>query len=132
MTPAHTLFVDGVLVPAGSLVNGTSIILDDADDHDTLEFFHIELQRHDVIQAENTLCETLLAAEQQRCAPLVEFNGGRSQLKSRIRSALAPLVDKRHRLDVIRDRIEERGLASANTLLGVPTYNGRADIGSGR
>lgn len=132
LTSAHALFIDGLLVPAGSLVNGTSIIVDDADDHDTLEFFHIELERHDVIQAENTPCETLLAAEQQRCAPLVEFNGGRSQLKSRIRSALAPLVDKRHRLDVIRDRMEERGLASANALLGVATDNGRVEIRSGR
>lgn len=132
LTPAHALFVDGVLVPVGSLVNGTSIIVDDADDHDTLEYFHIGLERHDVIQAENTPCETLLAAEQQSCAPLVEFNGGRSQLKSRIRSALAPLVDKRHRLDVIRDRIEERGLASANAHLGVATNNGRTEIRSGR
>jgi hypothetical protein len=132
LTPAHALFVDGVLVPVGSLVNGASIIVDDADDHDTLEYFHIELERHDVIQAENTPCETLLAAEQQRCAPLVQFIGGRSQLKSRIRSALAPLVDRRHRLDVIRDRIEERGLVSANAFLGLAANNGRADIRNGR
>jgi hypothetical protein len=45
------------------------------------------------------------------CAPRLGFNGGRSELMSRLRSAVSVWLDRRRALDVIRDRIEERGLA---------------------
>ena len=44
------------------------------------------------------------------CAPILAYNGGRSEVKSRVRSALSPWTDRRTKLDVIRDRIEERGI----------------------
>ena len=45
-------------------------------------------------------------------APIEAFNGGRSQLKSRMRSALAPVIDLRRPLDIVRDNIEARALLS--------------------
>src|SRR4029077_9242088 len=64
VTQAHALFVDGVLVPAGCLINGTTITLDDAHEHDELEFYHIKLETHDVIYAEGAPCETLLEVDE--------------------------------------------------------------------
>jgi hypothetical protein len=129
VTKAHALLIDGVLVTAGSLINGTTVALYDAREHDELEFFHITLARHDVIYAEGVPCETLLngdvkagdfagylrqdgllTTEEAPCAPLLSFNGGRSEMKSRFRSAISPWIDRRQKLDIIRDELEERGI----------------------
>jgi hypothetical protein len=110
VTQAHALLVDGVLVTAGSLINGMTIMLYDARELDELEFFHIKLARHDVIYAAGAPCETLLDVDEP-CAPWLSFNGGRSEIRSRFRSAISPWIDRRQPLDIIRDKLEERGLA---------------------
>ena len=86
---ACTLLVDGVLVAAGNLINGSTITRNDASELDELEFFHIELQVHDVLYAEGAPCETLLNVDEnaanfaeylrQRLMPLFQvarFSGG--------------------------------------------------------
>jgi hypothetical protein len=129
VTQAHALFIDGVLVPAGCLINGTTITLYDAREYDELEFYHIKLENHDVVYAEGAPCETLLqinenaanfaeyyrifgapTSEAVSCAPLLTYNGARSEIKSRLRSALSPWIDRREKIDVIRDHLEERGV----------------------
>jgi hypothetical protein len=113
LTASHCLFVDGFLVPAGDLVNGTSIVFDTADGRDTLDFFHIELAQHDVLDAAGAPCESLRHPSVEPCVPLLGFNGGRSQLRSRLRSAASLVVDRRQPIDIIRDSLEERGLELA-------------------
>ena len=113
VTAAHAVVVDGALVPAGNLVNGTSIVLETADGHDTLEFFHIELERHDLLDVQGAPCESLRRPTAEPCLPLLGFNGHRSELRSRLRSALSLVVDRRQPLDIIRDTLEERGLELA-------------------
>lgn len=114
LTASHAVFADGVLVPVGNLVNGTSIVLETADGHDTLEFFHIALARHDVIDAEGAACESWRdASVEAPCVPMLSFHGSRDALRSRLRSAASVVVDLRQPLDVIRDGLEERGLELA-------------------
>jgi hypothetical protein len=60
VTPSHALYLDGVLVPAGDLVNGTTIAVDDADELDVIEYFHIMFEQHDVVDAQGVICESLL------------------------------------------------------------------------
>ena len=129
VTGGHSLFLDGLLVPVGNLINGTSIRRDERD-CDELEFFHIKLESHDVIYAEGVPVDTLLNVDESAvnfaeyfrrygvperpetpCAPRVTYGGGRGEFKSRVRSAMSPWLDCREPLDVIRDRLEERGLA---------------------
>jgi hypothetical protein len=43
-------------------------------------------------------------------APWVGF-GRRIEIKSRFRSAISPWIDRRQKLDIIREKLEERGLA---------------------
>jgi Hint domain len=129
VTKAHALLIGGVLVSASLLTNGTTITLYEARELDELEFFHIKLARHDVIYAEGAPCETLmnldenavnfaeylrqhgdLIAKEIPCAPLLRFDRRRSEIQSRLRSAMSPWIDLRQELDIIRDELEERGV----------------------
>jgi hypothetical protein len=58
LSPEHALYIDGALVPVGLLVNGATIR--QAASVDRLEYFHIELERHDVILAEGAPVETFV------------------------------------------------------------------------
>jgi hypothetical protein len=107
LTAAHAIFVDGVLVPIGNLVNGTTIVFEERGEE--FEFFRIELAHHDVIDAQGAACETFRQPSTRACAPVLSFKGARSELKSRLRSAVSIVVDRRQPLDVIRDKLEERG-----------------------
>lgn len=113
LTASHAVLRDGFLIPVGNLVNGTSIVLDAAEGHDTLDFFHLELGGHDVLDAEGAPCESRREAWAQPCVPLLAFQGGRNELRSRLRSMASFVVDRRQPLDVIRDDLEERGLQLA-------------------
>jgi len=57
ISPGHALYIDGVLIPARDLVNGVSIIEMPAMD---VRYFHIELDGHEVIFAENCPVESFL------------------------------------------------------------------------
>jgi hypothetical protein len=108
VTNAHAIFLDGVLVPVGSLVNEKTISFDERTGLDALEYFHVAFDSHDVIDAEGAFCESHRDAAMQACAPELAFHGGRSQLSSHLRSAIAPLIDRRRPLDRIRDSLEAR------------------------
>lgn len=58
VSPDHCLFVQDVLIPAKLLVNGTTIVQEEYED--PFEYFHIELESHDVVLAEGMLAETYL------------------------------------------------------------------------
>ena len=50
------MFVDGMLIPANALVNGITMTLVEM----AVDYFHVALETHDVILAENAPSETLL------------------------------------------------------------------------
>ena len=88
------------------------------------------LRRHDVIYAEGAPCETLLNVDENAvnfaeylreygssetdeipCTTVFRYGYRRSQIKSRFRSAISPLVDRRQTVDIIRDKLQARALA---------------------
>ncbi|HEX7390171.1 MAG TPA: Hint domain-containing protein, partial [Acidiphilium sp.] len=58
VSPLHAMFIDDVLIPAFLLVNGTSIV--QAERVDMVEYFHLELESHDIIVAEGALSESFV------------------------------------------------------------------------
>jgi hypothetical protein len=105
----HALLIDGTLVGAGNLLNGTTII--EALDFDHCDSFNIVLERHNVIYANGAPCETLLSHGEQPCAPLLAYGWRRGLIASHLRSAVAPWIDRRQPIDVIRDGLDARGAA---------------------
>jgi hypothetical protein len=128
VTQGHALLIDGLLIPAGSLVNDATISLYAADEHRELEFFHVKLEGHDVIYAEGAPCESLLRvdetmsnfssyvrkfgmAQDQYCAPVV-CNGRRSVFATKVRRLLSPWRGPQQ-LDLIRTRLKARAMSLA-------------------
>lgn len=59
VSPDHALFVDNVLIQAGALVNGTSVV---RERHvpAVFTYYHVEVDDHSLILAENTPTETFV------------------------------------------------------------------------
>ena len=125
----HCLYIDGVLIPAVDLINGSSIARADATYLREIEYFHIKLDRHSVIYADGAACETLRAVtavnsdslefEEYRrlhgdslpdepMAPVLGYNGGRARLRGRIRSVVSHVIDVRSKLEIVRDDLKGR------------------------
>jgi hypothetical protein len=57
LSPDHAVLVAGALIPVRYLVNGATIVQEDAG---TVEYWHVELDRHDVLLAEGLPSESYL------------------------------------------------------------------------
>ena len=61
VTAAHALLIDGVLVDAGALVNGTSIRrMEPAELGERFTVYHIETENHEIVLAEGVPAETFI------------------------------------------------------------------------
>jgi hypothetical protein len=131
LSQKHSLFIDGVLIRTGDLVNGSSIAIAPCNEIEEIEYLHVKVSGHDVIFAEGVPCETLSmnaacpelfdnfgeyellygSADLNGvlCAPLFAFSewGARARVKSHLRSALSPWIDRRTKFDKVRDRFQE-------------------------
>jgi len=58
ISPHHAMYLGGVLIEAIDLVNGLTII--QATEIERVEYFHIELETHDIIIAEGSLSESFV------------------------------------------------------------------------
>lgn len=57
LSPDHAVFVGGALVPIKHLVNGATVVQEPLD---AVHYFHVELDRHDILLAEGLAAESYL------------------------------------------------------------------------
>jgi len=57
LSPDHAVFAGGVLIPVRYLVNGAAIV---QERRASVTYWHVELDRHDVLRAEGLPCESFL------------------------------------------------------------------------
>jgi hypothetical protein len=130
LSPSHSLLIDGFLIPVEWLVNGRTITLSMLDDREVIDYFHIELESHQVIFAEGAPAETLLVTgdredfsnfvEYERLygadkrpamkpfAPILKWTGARGELERLFRLAVSPVIDVRGPILRARNRIAAR------------------------
>jgi Hint domain len=127
----HALLIDGALIPARHLVNGRSIRFDKAAlAAETIEYFHVELNSHEVIFASGLPVESYLysggtvgwdnlGGYLQRygehrimspLAPIHSYEGGFDELGGLIRLAASRLIDVRDPIQIAHDRLKARAL----------------------
>jgi len=130
----HSLFIDGVLIPARHLVNGRSIRFDEAAlACETLEYFHVELETHEVIFADGMPVESFMYSggivAWDNCgeylqrygehrimspfAPIHSYDGGFHELGGLIRLMASRVVDVRDPIQVAHDRLKDRAFSRA-------------------
>ncbi len=106
VSPEHALFVDGVLIPAHRLLNGSTITQDAPA---AVEYFHVELDRHQILLAEGLPAESYLDTGNRTMfanAPLVALHP--SPTASGTPDAFAPLVLDGPILGAVRARLAVR------------------------
>ncbi len=111
VSPDHCVFIGGALIPAKLLINGTTVtqrfVLTPID------YFHIELEKHDVIWAEGVMAETYLDLGNRN----VFLEPGVLQFTSpKLKQAKAcyPLTYSGPAVDRARDMIAQQELALGN------------------
>ena len=108
LSPGHALYLDGVLIAAQGLVNDRSIVRCSKGAEDRLTYFQLDLEDHQVIFAEGAPVESCFGDGMILFAPRW-FENRKSQLASRLRSAISPWVDRRKAVDKVRDHLDVRG-----------------------
>ena len=114
VSPDHALFVDDLFVAAGHLVNGRTITRGEAVAD--LTYWHVELDAHDLLLAENTPAESFLAMP----GLYRHFDGDRAEPIAQVTSApYAERAQEGPRLTALRQRlIQHAGLSLDHPGLG--------------
>ncbi len=120
LSPDHSVFVDGVLIPVRYLLNGASIV---QEQWDAVTYWHVELDRHDVLLAEGLAVESYLdtgnRADFANGGTVVRMTPEFAQAVWR-EEACAPLVCDGEALASVRARLIGRAIGLGHVLVRDP------------
>ena len=134
LSPLHCIFFNESLIPVMYLVNEASIAQGMPSDMFAIQYYHIELDTHEVICAEGALVESffddgsnrenfsnfgqyerLYGGERQskmtRFAPFLRYHGRRQRLTGLVRSLISNVVDVRDPIQIAHDQLAKRAEA---------------------
>jgi autotransporter passenger strand-loop-strand repeat protein len=113
VSPLHAMYLDDVLIPASALVNGSSIV--QAEAVDTVDYFHLELETHDIIVAEGAASETFVDDDSRgmfhNVAEYRLLYPDAPRVPARF---CAPRVEDGEVLEAVRRRLADRALRLAD------------------
>ena len=119
VSPEHAMYLDGILIPARYLVNGTSIVQERG--LECVDYYHVELDSHDVLLAEGAPSESFFDDNSRRVfhnAAEFETMYPHARLPT---CYCAPRVEDGFELEAVRGRLQYIGI-EARTLL-TPTLS---------
>ena len=131
LSPLHCIFFNEALIPVMYLINEASIAQGTPSDMSAIEYYHIDLDAHEVIYAEGALVESffddgsnrenfsnfvqyerLYGGERQSkmtpFAPILRYCGRRQELKGLVRSLISNVVDVRDPIQIAYDQLAKR------------------------
>jgi hypothetical protein len=110
LSPDHSVFVDGVLIPVRHLVNGATIRQEAVD---AVTYWHVKLTRHDVLLAEGLPCESYLDTGNREAfanSPVTALHPsfGYTAAQAWAFDACAPLKEAGAEVNAVRARLAAR------------------------
>jgi hypothetical protein len=132
ISPLHCIFFNEALIPVMYLINEATIAQRMPSDMSAIEYYHVELDTHEVIYAEGALVESydgwhrdnfsnfmqyerLYGAERQSemtpFAPILRYHGRRQELNGLVRSLISNVVDVRDPIQIAYDQLAKRAEA---------------------
>ena len=135
LSPLHCIFSNEALIPVMYLINEASIAQGMPSDMSAIEYYHIDLDTHEVIYAEGALIESfwdedgssrenfsnfaqyarLYGGERQSkmtpFAPILRYRGRREELKGLVKSLISNVVDVRDPIQIAYDQLAKRAEA---------------------
>ena len=132
LSPLHCLFFNEALIPVMYLINETSIAQRAPSEMSALEYYHVELDTHEVIYAEGTLVESYDGTNRDKFsnfvqyerlygtepenkmtpfAPILRYRGRRQELNGLVRSLISNIVDVRDPIQIAYDQLAQRAEA---------------------
>lgn len=106
VSPGHAISIDNMLVHASRLVNGVTILQEDAADQVT--YYHIELENHEILFAENCPAESFMDEHFRRQFQNVEEFHRLYPGQVAPRAMCQPRLDSGFVLQAILQRLNER------------------------
>jgi hypothetical protein len=127
VTSEHSIFIDGMLIPARMLVNGVSIFYDRSIV--SYEYFHVETTPHSIIEANGILTESYLDTGNRRsfAQPGTTLRFPNPPLSWEL-DAAAPLATDRLRVEPIWRQLAGRAGRNADALAGTVPLTTDTDL----
>jgi hypothetical protein len=124
VSPEHSMWVEGLLIPARALMNDVSIVQEDAMEE--VVYLHLEFEAHEVIWAEGALSESYADdQDRERFDNAAEYRTLYPDVVRESTRFCAPRIEEGAELEAVRQRLISRATLRGNAAVAAR----RSDVG---